>query len=247
MRQHAKVTSLVIGTCVALTLSACVTPPAPAPETPPALSLTLSDGVHWFRDSAEQKAVYLETYREAAESARTLSRGLEPQSWAVILDIDETVLDNSEYQKRQALSGQHFSSPTWNAWIEERAATPLPGAKRFIDTVIDELHGQVIFVTNRKQDQCSATEDNLHHFAIGYSRILCDRVGDQDKNARFQAVMNGEPGVTAPLNVLIWIGDNIQDFPTLTQATPGDLQLFGTRYFALPDPMYGSWQNVPPH
>jgi hypothetical protein len=55
--------------------------------------------VHWYRDSAEQKAVYIETYRAAAVAARNLSQGLVPLSWGVILDIDETVLDNSDYEK----------------------------------------------------------------------------------------------------------------------------------------------------
>jgi predicted secreted acid phosphatase len=104
---------------------------------------------------------------------------------------------------------------------------------------------RVVLVTNRKQDQCSATEENLHNVGIRYQRILCDRLGDSDKNARFRAVIAGERGVAPPLNVLIWIGDNIQDFPSLTQKDPGDLSTFGTQYFALPNPMYGSWQKAP--
>ena len=60
-------------------------------------------------------------------------------------------------------------------------------------------------------------------------------------------VIHGESGVVPAINVLIWVGDNIQDFPMLTQANPGDLSSFGTHYFALPNPMYGSWQKVPAH
>ena len=116
----------------------------------------------------------------------------------------------------------------------------MPGAKEFIDTILDGLKGRVVLVTNRKQDQCSTTEDNLRTLQIRYERILCDRLGDSDKNGRFNAVIKGEPGIAAPLNVLIWIGDNIQDFPVLTQASPSDFSDFGTRYFALPNPMYGS-------
>ena len=48
----------------------------------------------------------------------------------------------------------------------------------------------------------------------------------------------------APLDVLIWIGDNIQDFPNLSQSGPGDFAPFGIHYFTLPNPMYGSWQKV---
>jgi predicted secreted acid phosphatase len=111
---------------------------------------------------------------------------------------------------------------------------------------LDQLHGQIVLVTNRTQAQCDATEDNLRRASLRYSRILCDRVGSGDKNARFRSIVNGEPG-TAALNVLIWIGDNIRDFPDLDQQLPGDLDQFGTRYFALPNPIYGSWQQVPAH
>jgi 5'-nucleotidase (lipoprotein e(P4) family) len=205
------------------------------------------DGLHWFRDSAEQKAIYIEAYRAAAESAKRLSTNLPPQTWAVILDIDETILDNSDYQKRLALSGKSYDAKSWDAWVHEAAATALPGAKAFVDAVLDDMRGQVILITNRTQAQCAITENNLRVAEIRYSRILCDTVGDNDKNERFRSVMAGEPGVAAPLRVLVWIGDNIQDFPNLSQANPGDPEVYGSRYFVLPNPMYGSWISVAPH
>ena len=213
----------------------CAVQPAPYP-----------DGLHWFRDSAEQRAVYVEIYREATEAARVLSRGLDERSWGVILDIDETILDNSEYQRRLALRGRQYTSDSWNAWVQESAATVLPGAKDFTDAVREELHGQVILITNRSQTQCAVTEDNLHRVLIRYDRILCDAVGKGDKNERFARVIAGEPPQLPPVNVLIWVGDNVQDFPNLTQSSPGDPSEFGRRYFILPNPMYGSWTNVMP-
>jgi 5'-nucleotidase (lipoprotein e(P4) family) len=242
---------LALAAWVAVLVS-CVSPnantvPAKSSQTSSPAPAVFSDGLHWFRDSAEQQAIYLETYREAAQAARSLSFGLESRSWGVILDVDETVLDNSEYMKRLALNGQQFDPHTWDAWVHERNATALPGAKAFLDSILDQLHGQIVLVTNRTQAQCDATEDNLRRVNLRYSRILCDRDGKGDKNSRFRFVANGEPGAAAPLNVLIWIGDNIRDFPDLDQKFPGDFGKFGTRYFALPNPMYGSWQQVPQH
>jgi 5'-nucleotidase (lipoprotein e(P4) family) len=207
-----------------------------------------SDGLHWFRDSSERKAAYIEVYRAAAESARKLSQGLPAQSWGVILDIDETILDNSEYQRRLALTGKKYETSTWDAWVQESAAPILPGAKTFIDTVIDELHGQVILVTDRTQKQCPVTEQNLKKSFVRYQQILCDETGKRDKNSRFRAVLDGDAvaGI-AKVNVLIWVGDNIRDFPHLDQGSPGDEAEFGVHYFVLPDPMYGSWVDVPKH
>jgi 5'-nucleotidase (lipoprotein e(P4) family) len=225
-----------------LALCACVTqsPPAStssATPTPPA-------GVFWFRNSAERKAIYVETYRAAGAAARTLSAGLAPRSWAVILDIDETVLDNSDYEK--SVDGI-FKQDSWYAWTQKRSAPRLPGAKEFIDLVLDELHGEVVLITNRKQKECDDTEINLRSQQIRYDRILCDRTGDQDKNARFRQVQQGTPGVAPALKVLLWMGDNIRDFPALSQTAPGDPGEFGVRYFVLPNPMYGSWMANPYH
>src|SRR5690348_15365830 len=63
----------------------------------------LPNDVRWFRTSAEYRALTRQAYRVATERLPELSRGLAPQSWAVILDADETVLDNSEYQRRRAM------------------------------------------------------------------------------------------------------------------------------------------------
>jgi len=163
----------------------------------------------------------------------------------VVLDIDETILDNSEYNKERSLAGRIYSAESWDEWVARMQAVQVPGVKDFIDAVRDEMHGQVILITNRTADQCPTTEENLRRQAIRYDRILCDTVGDGDKNGRFRSVIAGSAGVP-PLNVLIWVGDNIQDFPGLSQGAPGDPGNFGLHYFVLPNPMYGSWQKLTP-
>jgi 5'-nucleotidase (lipoprotein e(P4) family) len=215
-------------------------PPAPVVVAPP-VAAAPDYALHWYRDSAEQRAIYVETFRAAEAAARAASAGLAPRSWGVILDVDETLLDNSEYEWR--LNGALYSAATWNAWVRERAATALPGAREFTHAVHDGLHGQVVLVTNRSAAQCADTEANLQAVGILYDRILCDAVGDGDKNPRFHQVE--DVGGVAPLKIVLWMGDNIRDFPDLSQTNPGDPALFGTRYFVLPNPMYGSWVKNP--
>lgn len=202
---------------------------------PPAIS----DGLHWFRDSAEQKAIYAEVYASATSAVRAAAAGLAPGTWAVILDVDETILDNSDSEKPRALSGKPDDDKSWDVWVEQRKAPLLPGAKAFIDTVHGELKGRIVLVTNRPQARCGATEDNLRAHQLKYDQILCDGVGDGNKNERFRSV-------TDTFNVLLWVGDNIRDFPGLTQQNSGDPSQFGKRYFVLPNTMYGSWTDVPP-
>jgi 5'-nucleotidase (lipoprotein e(P4) family) len=170
-------------------------------------------------------------------------------SWAVILDADETVLDNSEYQRRIALRGERFDVNTWNDWVREEAADSLPGAAGFIRTV-REVGGRVAIVTNRDDVVCDPTRRNLEALGITVDVVLCQAPDASAKSGRFQAVRDGTTGTTLPpLDVLMYVGDNIQDFPDRTQQIRTDLGAyaeFGRSWFLLPNPMYGSWErNLP--
>lgn len=233
--------SIGLSVCVSALLAACVSAPhSSAPDS----SSHVFDGLHWFRNSAEQRAIYEQTYRVALDAARSSSAGLEEGTWAVVLDVDETILDNSEYERRLVDTGRAYDSRSWDEWVLEVAAPALPGAKELIDRVRSELGGRIVLVTNRKQSQCAVTEANLHRVGVSFDLILCDRDGSRDKSSRFRTVAEGA-GSYGPLKVLVWVGDNIKDFPSLSQGDHGDLSEFGVRYFLLPNPMYGSWQAVP--
>jgi acid phosphatase len=223
-----------------------VEPPAPIPIT---AEVDFTNDVHWFRNSAEYQAVALQTYRMATDRLRELSAGRVAGSWAVVLDADETVLDNSEYQKRLAARKQTFANDTWNAWVREEAAGTIPGAPEFMQAAHD-MGGRIAIVTNRDEAVCDATRSNLRRAGVTPDVVLCRPPASGDKNPRFAAVANGSaaPGMP-PLAVLMWVGDNIQDFPALTQGVldqgPSALDAFGRTYIMLPNPMYGSWERKP--
>ena len=183
----------------------------------------------------------------AADRLPDLARSAPAERWAVILDADETVLDNSEYQRRLAVAHAPFDAKSWTAWVNERAARAVPGAVEFTRRV-HALGGRVAIVTNRSMAECDATRDNLRSIGVAADVVLCEPSNEADKNPRFQRVQEGSasPGLPA-LTVVEWLGDNIQDFPSLTQAVRADtaaLGQFGKRYFMLPNPMYGSWEHV---
>lgn len=98
----------------ALAFLLLVTPacaPAPSVAATPATA-TVSRDLKWARVAAEHRAIYIETYRAAAQRLRTLAAGRSPDSWGVILDADETVLDNSEYQIERVPFGGSFDAAT---------------------------------------------------------------------------------------------------------------------------------------
>lgn len=226
------------------------TAPAPAPAPAPTTNAAtqLSNDVHWARNAAEHRAVYLEVYRAAGDRLATFVAGHGAGTWGVILDADETVIDNSEYEKSRVPFGGTYDPAAWDAWIAQGRAPALPGAVGFTSRV-HALGGRVVIVTNRADRYCDPTRRNLASVGIRADLVLCQS-STGDKNPRFDAVQNGTAGSgVPPLAILEWVGDNIEDFPHLTQdirnGSPDAFAKFGDTYFALPNAMYGSWQKNP--
>jgi predicted secreted acid phosphatase len=109
----------------------------------------------------------------------------------------------------------------------------------------------VVIVTNRDESQCTATGANLQRVGVAADAVLCKTdPANGFKDARFDAVAAGAaPSPLPPLRVLMWVGDNIQDFPRLRQdlrtASDSAFASFGNRFIVLPNPMYGSWERNP--
>jgi 5'-nucleotidase (lipoprotein e(P4) family) len=223
-------------------LAACAsTSPSPIPTPTP----TIPGAIRWTRGAAEHRALFLELYRRAAERIDQLAGAQRSAAWGVILDADETVLDNSPYELERATLDSGFTAASWSAWVRRAAAPALPGAAAFIAHV-RALGGHAVIVTNRAEVQCDDTRANLRALGIAVDAVLCQQGKASDKNPRFEAVRRGTAGLP-PLTVLMWVGDNIQDFPRLSQSIRGEpdsaFAMFGDRYIVLPNPMYGSWEK----
>lgn len=196
-------------------LSACAT----APKTP---DVTLKPGTQWVAQSPGWGAEASEVFGEATVYVAALSKARPAQSWAVVLDLDETVMNNVAYQVGRETLGEGYTSESWHDWTQEEAATLVPGAKAFLDEV-NRLGGHVAFVTNRRDSEQLATENNLA--ALGISRgedfrVLLTRAapkGESDKSARFALVpaMLAAQGY-ADVETVAYVGDNKGDKPAET-------------------------------
>jgi predicted secreted acid phosphatase len=120
---------------------------------------------------------------------------------------------------------------------------------------VRERGGVVAFVSNRNAEECPATEENLRAAGIQPDVVLC-RTDMTDpgkqKELRFGQVTSGTARAGVPaIEPLLFTGDNIEDFPDLDQesvaAHPEHLDDFGSRYFMLPNPMYGSFEKNTPN
>jgi acid phosphatase len=265
---------------LALLLAACAprsapvaTAPAPAatapaqPGTAPAPPSVAPDdtlfAVLWTQTSVEYRASALQAYA----TARTqLDRALADPVWtaaveqqgqnssslppAVILDADETALDNSPFQARLIVEGGAYDESRWAKWTAERAAGAVPGAVAF--TQYARQRGvTVFFVTNRDAPLEANTRANLQ--ALGFSlddtrdTVLTRRERPEwasDKTSRRQAVARD-------FRILLLVGDDLGDFlPNRGSVAERDARVaqyaewWGTKWIVLPNPMYGSWESA---
>jgi 5'-nucleotidase (lipoprotein e(P4) family) len=229
-----------------LLAAACTAPPAAVTPAPAPSTASAPHDIHWVRASAEHRALFLQIYRGAQAQVERQAGALPTGGWAVILDADETVLDNSQYQLERARAGLAYSDSSWNEWARREAAPALPGAAEFTARV-RALGGRVVIVTNRAEPICDPTRANLRAVGIAADLVLC---GSGDKNPRFAAVAQGTaPSTLPPLRVVMWVGDNVQDFPRAGQqlrtAADSAFASFGRSWIILPNPMYGSWERNP--
>ena len=204
--------------------------------------------IKWVRDSAEYVALVRQVYRQATGAVRAaLERRGPGRDWGVVLDIDETALDNSVYQLERAAYGTPFDDVSWNAFVRRMQSPAVPGVVDFVNAV-RAAGGRVTWISNRDDATREETRQNMAHVGLWNED---DRLCLQTEKAYTKAIRRREvstgTGACAwagrPVEVLAFVGDQVGDFPAAGEDLPdaGRDEALGTRFFLLPDPMYGSW------
>lgn len=212
-----------------------------------------ANATHWFRDSLEYCRLSVSVYDEALAAARRMAKLHRRGQWVVTLDADETVLDNSLFEREGDACHSTYSNDAWRNWVSSNLAIDVPGAAAFTQAV-HKLGGLVAIVTNRDADQDSFTRDTLKKAGIWFD-YETGSSGVSDKTTRWRGALDalkarfgGKP------KGVMWLGDQVTDFPILdkkgaivramSQKDAGDG--IGTYLFLLANPMYGNWQKNPP-
>ena len=255
----------------AVFLAGCAPAPIrePQPAAPVAASVAGHDNLNatvWMQTAAEYEASVRGVYASALallddaladrgwsalpESER--SDGFESRPPAIIVDADETMIDNSSFQARGVRSGGGYDHQQWIAWVAERRARALPGALEFARAVT--ARGVTVhFVTNRETPaEAEGTLANLR--ALGFP-IAADASNVLMRgDARAPARDKGERRrwIGSRHRVLMMLGDNLGDFLEGASTTVEARQemiapyadWWGRRWFMLPNPSYGSWESA---
>jgi 5'-nucleotidase (lipoprotein e(P4) family) len=202
----------------------------------------------YHQRAAEMAALSHQAYNIAqfqleriADTATDLSR------LTIVLDLDETVLDNSAYEARCVLENVSYPDG-WDEWMFAADALALPGAVEFLEYA--QAKGiSIFYITNRREKYRDATIQNLRKLNIplaSENHILL-RTDESSKKERRDLVSKEN-------EIVMLFGDNLADFSDVFDGenTPGHRDAlvdslktaFGERYIVFPNAMYGDWLNA---
>jgi 5'-nucleotidase (lipoprotein e(P4) family) len=201
----------------------------------------------WQQTAAEYQALCYQAFNAAKLQLDMMYLNIDVEKSAIVVDIDETMLDNSYYEAELVLSKKKYSSDYWNDWCRLEKATAVPGALEFM-TYAYEKGFQLFYVSNRKQEVEEETIQNLQDlgFPMADKEHVLIRTDESCKENRRKKI---EENYT----IIMLIGDNLADFSNnykeLSQEDRAkqvgyDKNAFGTKYIVLPNPMYGDWEAV---
>lgn len=250
--------SLLSG-AVALSLLA-----GPALAADPVPQNDLLNAELWMQRSVEYKANALAVY---ALGRIQLDKALADKNWtaateqtgnyqdlppAVVLDLDETAMDNSAYQTGLVTTGTDFSPKTWDAWVKAEKATAVPGAVEF--TQYAESKGvKVFYVTNRSADQEEPTRRNAQALGFPMGGNVDTFLMSKEKPDWGSAKSTRRAHIAKDYRIVLLFGDNFGDFSDAYNGSEAERlkayeaakERFGRDWLMLANPGYGSFESAP--
>jgi 5'-nucleotidase (lipoprotein e(P4) family) len=253
------------GATLVLVVLLSATAPAPAQQAPDPPASDLLNAVLWMQRSVEFKASALTAFALArirldqaladprwTAAPREQTSAYETLPPAIILDIDETILDNSGYQAWMTLQGTSFDPKTWNAYVNTVTSLTIPGALEFAKYA--ESRGvKIFYVSNRTAEEEPATRKNLEKFGFPMGGTV-----DTMLMARKQPDWGSAKGtrrahVARSHRVLLNVGDNFGDFVDEYRGSEAERlkvleqhrDRWGREWIMIANPTYGSFESAP--
>lgn len=218
-------------------------------ETVASLSEQNTMSVLWFQKAGEAKGLYYQGYNigrmrlDEIMSKKREKNALKP---AIVLDIDETILNNSPHQAWYVVAGRRIPF-NWNNWFKRAEAKPLPGAIEFLQYA-KSLGVEIYYISNRYQSQKDATLKNLQNMGAPQAdldHVLLLQPGEIGKETRRRLVARTH-------EIVLLFGDNLGDFNGFDNLSVADRnqavekyrEEFGKKLILFPNPMYGDWEGA---
>lgn len=209
----------------------------------------MTGAVLWQQTSGEFRAL---SYQAYALARMMLDRDLRTRTRrprAVVVDVDETVLDNSPHQAALIRDGESFSPARWTEWCNRAEAEAVPGAVEFLRYAASR-RVRVFYITNRREAERDCTIRNLVRRGFPDASnetvlIRTEATGGSKESRRQQ--------IAARYHIALLVGDNLNDFTNVFERkSVEDRRMevdrlhaeFGTRFIVIPNTMYGDWESA---
>jgi 5'-nucleotidase (lipoprotein e(P4) family) len=215
-------------------------------------------GVLYMQTAAEYRALAYQAYNSAKmtldadfdkKNFKKLPKDLQKMPRAVVVDVDETILDNSPQNADLIKSRKVYDSAHWLEWCKKQIAKPISGAVEFLQYA-NSKGVKVFYVTNRKEPERAATLDNLK--SAGFPDVTQETVMTRtDPNTASKEERRNK--IREKYRIVLLMGDNLNDMSfefenksIADRFTEVDKvkNLWGTKFIALPNAFYGDWENA---
>ena len=201
----------------------------------------------WVQNAGESKALYYQAYNIAKlRFDQDLKKNRSKKRRAIVVDADETVIDNSPYQALNYLNNSGFTKESWDLWVNKANAAATPGSVEFLKYAASK-GATVFYITNRSHSLKDSTFKNLKElgFPIKFENLLMKTTTSSKKARRAKVLLDHR--------IVLLIGDNLIDFSEMFEHLPTDQRIstvkrqqarFGKDFIMLPNPMYGDWEKA---
>jgi acid phosphatase len=227
-----------------------------APVAQPPVAHEMLNATLWQQASAEHEAIALQVYQlargnldlalaepqwNAMPEAAANSAHLPP---AIILDLDETVLDNSAYEVRIIKHLGQFSPESFADWCREARAAAVPGVLDFL-AYASGRGVAVFYYSARKESLRDCTTRNLQALQLPLADASHLLLNDGRSKSDYRAM------IARDYRILLLLGDNLEDFMDGSRGAPdirrglaqNHAQYWGREWILLPNPIYGHWES----
>jgi len=232
-------------------------------QEPPASDLL--NAVLWMQRSVEYKATALGAFGLARIR---LDQALADPNWtaapreqtgayqslppAVVLDADESILDNSGYQAWMVLQGRTFDPKSWNAYVNTVTSLAIPGAVEFAQYA-DAKGVTVFYITNRTAEEEPATRKNLEKLGFPIGGTVDTMLTTKKQPDWGSAKGTRRAFIAKSYRILLNVGDNFADFVDEYRGTEAERlkvmeqhkERWGREWIMIANPSYGSFEAAP--
>ncbi len=236
--------SLVLHSCGGQKEVAVEQKPGPSPEAQLSDQLVMS--TLWYQSSIERKIISMQAY---ATARRLLKQNMiryegSEKPLAVVLDIDETVLDNSPYEARLIRNNATYSPQSWAEWVMSSEARLIPGVEEFLN-VCEGSGVEVFYISNRSAELLEPTSENLQRHNLPFSDPghIFLKTETSDKTERRELLK-------ASHTIILSVGDQFSDFMSYeimdfeeARVPPALRDSIARHFVLLPNPMYGDFEK----